>query len=163
MLAHLLHPLEIGNRVGVVRGVSSLDGQPVVDVKWLERRNFERAAGLAAVDRASFSADPPVMRNGWVGRTDLSPPPLQRRGRCGFGAAEFELFNSTSTLALLWLATAKTCSLSSLKSPAARERDQPPAAKLTALWRVHAGALRASVGSTEATWDQSTSVSDRSV
>ena len=52
-LAHLLHPLEVGNRVVAVRGVSGLAGQPVVDVKWLERRDFERAAGLAAVDKAS--------------------------------------------------------------------------------------------------------------
>ena len=143
--AHLLRPLEVGNRVVAVRGVSGLAGQPVVDVKGLERRDLERAVGLAAVDKASSSADPPVMRHGWVGRTDLSPPPLQRRGRCGFGAEEFELFNSTSTLSLLWLATARTCSPSSLKSTAARERDPPPAATLTALWKVHAGALRASV------------------
>ena len=75
-LAHLLHPLEVGNRVVAVRGVSGLAGQPVVDVKWLERRDFERAAGLAAVDKVSSSAGPPVMRHEWVGRTDPSPPPL---------------------------------------------------------------------------------------
>ena len=143
-LAHLLHPLEVGNRVVAVRGVSGLAGQPVVDVKWLERRDVERAAGPAAVDKASSSADPPVMRHGWVGRTDLSPLPLQRQGRCSFGAEEFELLDSTSMLSLPWLATAGTCSPSS-KSPAARERDPTPEAALTALWKVHAGALRASV------------------
>jgi hypothetical protein len=130
--------------VVVVRGVLGIVGQPVVDVKWLERRDFERAAGLAAEDKASSSADPPVMRHGWVGRTDLPPLPLQRQGRWVFGAEEFELFDCTPTLTLLWLATARIGS-SSLKSPAAGERDPPPAAKLTALWKVHAGALRASV------------------
>jgi hypothetical protein len=84
--AHLLPPLEFGNRVVAVRGVSGLAGQPVVDVKGLERRDLERAVGLAAVDKASSSADPPVMRHGWVGRTDLSPPPRSNGGGDAFSA-----------------------------------------------------------------------------